>query len=232
MQQAENPVETPSAPRRPRSVATTLRRWAPRAVFEGTLIVLSVVLALMLADWADRRRTAAEVAEVRSFFVEEIRANRAILLSDAILPHHRRLRATFSAANEGEATQARAIDAYGEVFRTGIHVAPLRDAVWRSAEAGDLLGEMPIEDLFLLADIYKAQTTLAELSNGFVGGMPAVLAALESGQGVRASVMTGQLHLGDVVASEEGLLRLYDRALAALEPDAAKRMDDAAAPAR
>lgn len=161
-------TETAAKPRKPS--ALRWRRWLPRAAFESVLIVFSVVLALMLADWADRRRTAAEVAEVRAFFIKEIRANRAILLSDPILPHHRRLRTAFGTANEGEATQAKAMQAYGQVFRSGIHVPPLRDAVWRSAETGDLLGEMPIEDLFLLADIYKAQTTLAELSNGFIAG--------------------------------------------------------------
>ena len=219
-------TETAAKPLKPS--ALRWRRWLPRAAFESVLIVFSVVLALMLADWADRRRTAAEVAEVRAFFIEEIRANRAILLSDPILPHHRRLRTAFGTANEGEATQAKAMQAYGQVFRSGIHVPPLRDAVWRSAETGDLLGEMPIEDLFLLADIYKAQTTLAELSNGFIAGTPAVLSALESGQGVRAAIVTGQLHLGDVVTSEEGLVMMYDRALAKLDPDASNRTDDAA----
>lgn len=218
----------PSSPPALNRIAVRWRRWLPRAVFESVLIVFSVVLALMLADWADRRRTAQEVAEVRAYFIEEIRANRAILLSDAILPHHRRLQAVFSAAGEGEATREAGIAAYGQIFQTGIHVPPLRDAVWRSAETGDLLGEMPIEDLFLLSDVYKAQTTLETLSTSFIAGMPDVLSGLESGEGVRSALMTGQLHLGDVVASEEGLVRLYDRALEALDADAANRADDAA----
>ena len=144
---------TENEPSPVRRVAIRWRRWLPRAAFESVLIIFSVVLALMLADWADRRRTAHEVAQVRGFFIEEIRANRAILVSAPILPHHRRLREIFSNVSEGDVTQAQAMAAYGQVFQTGIHVAPLRDAVWRSAETGDLLGEMPIEDLFLLADI-------------------------------------------------------------------------------
>lgn len=222
---SDTETETTARPLRP--FALRWRRWLPRATFESVLIVFSVVLALMLADWADRRRTAAEVAEVRTFFIEEIRANRALLLSDSILPHHRRLHTAFGTAAQGEATQEKAMQAYRQMFRTGIHVAPLRDAVWRSAETGDLLGEMPIEDLFLLADIYKAQATLTDLSNGFISGTPGVLSALENGQGVRAAIATGQLHLADVVASEEGLVQLYDRALAKLDPDASNRTDDA-----
>lgn len=222
-------TETPKHPIK--RVAIRWRHWLPRAAFESVLIVFSVVLALMLTDWADRQRTKAEVAQMRAYFVEEIRANRDIVLSEPILPHHRRLRGVFAEANEGEATQAKAMAAYGQIFQTGIHVAPLRDAVWRSAATGDLLGEMPIEDLFLLADIYKAQTTLEDLSDGFFVGMPGVLSGLENGDGVRAALVTGQLHLGDVVASEEGLVQLYDRALRALDasgqPDAATRADDA-----
>ena len=66
--------------------------------------------------------------------------------------------------------------------------------------------------------------------------MPAVLSGLENGDGVRAALVTGELHLGDVVASEEGLVQLYDRALEALDAGsdaaAATRADDVAAPAR
>lgn len=229
-------TENEPSPSPVRRVAIRWRRWLPRAAFESVLIIFSVVLALMLADWADRRRTAHEVAQVRGFFIEEIRANRAILVSAPILPHHRRLREIFSNVSEGDVTQAQAMAAYGQVFQTGIHVAPLRDAVWRSAETGDLLGEMPIEDLFLLADIYKAQATLEGLSTGFISSMPAVLSGLENGDGVRAALVTGELHLGDVVASEEGLVQLYDRALEALDAGsdaaAATRADDVAAPAR
>lgn len=225
--------ETQPAPAAVRRVALRWRRWLPRAVFESVLIVFSVVLALMLADWADRRRTAHEVAQVRAYFVEEIRANRAILLSQPILPHHRRLRGVFADVDEGAVTQEQVTAAYLQVFQTGIHVPPLRDAVWRSAETGDLLGEMPIEELFLLADIYKAQAAIGGLSHGFVGGLPGLLSGLENGDGVRAALMAGQLHLGDVVAGEEGLVRMYDRALAALDAEpqaaAATSADDAAA---
>ena len=225
--------ETPPPTYPLRRPAIRWRRWLPRAAFESVLIVFSVVLALMLADWADHRRTNHEVAQVRAYFVEEIRANRAILLSQPILPHHRRLRGVFADVNEGSVTQEQVMAAYGQVFETGIHVPALRDAVWRSAETGDLVGEMPIEDLFLLADIYKAQAALESVSHGFIDGMPGLLSGLENGEGVRAALGAGQLHLGDVVAGEEGLVRMYDRALAALdaEPEAAAATsaDDAAA---
>lgn len=229
-------MDEPTAPL-PRRRPIVWRRWLPRAVFESVLIVFSVILALALTDWAERRRTAAEVAEVRAFFIQEIRANRAILVSEAILPHHRRLRTLFSQTPVGpDLTPAQAMQPFNATFETGIHVPPLRDAVWRSAGTGDLLGEMPIEQVFVLADAYAAQTRLMNTSTGFIATVPALLGGLESGDGVRAAVMAGQLHLGDVVAGEEDLVRLYDRALAALgaEPadPAATRADDEGPPTR
>lgn len=197
-----------------------LARWGPRAAFESLLIVFSVVLALALTNWAEERKTAAQVAEARQFFIAEIRANREILLSEPILPHHRRLRRIFNvAAGQNSPTVDDAMNAYGAVFETGLHVPPLRDAVWRSAQTGDILGEMPLEEVFLLADVYAAQGRLSQTSGQFVSGVPALLGQLEQGRGVRAALVSGQLTLGDVVAGEEGLVQLYDRALARLDPN-------------
>lgn len=213
-------MDAPADAPPPRKSRRDWRRWGPRAVFESLLIVFSVVLALGLTNWAEQRKVATEVAEARAFFIAEIRANRAILLDDSILPHHRRLRTVFSeAAALPRPTQADAMRAYGAMFQTGLHVPPLRDAVWRSTQTGELLGEMPLEDVFLLADVYAAQAQLLESNGRFVSGMPPVLAGLERGDGIRAAIMAGQLHLGDVVAGEEGLVLLYDRALARLDPE-------------
>ena len=215
-------MDAPADAPPPRKTRRDWRRWGPRAVFESLLIVFSVVLALALTDWAEQRKIAAEVAEARAFFVAEIRANRAILTDASILPHHRRLRSIFSeAASLPQPTTGDAMRAYGAMFETGLHVPPLRDAVWRSVQTGDLLGEMPLEDVFLLADVYAAQGRLSDTNGQFIAAMPTMLAGLERGDGVRAAIVSGQLHLGDVVAGEEGLVRLYDRALARLDPDGA-----------
>lgn len=117
--------------------------WAPRAVFECVLIVFSVVLALMLADWAENRKTAERVQEARVWLVAEIAANRAVLVHDQYLPHHRRLSAAFSGVAPGDPTREQAMPAFEALFDTGIHVAPLRDAVWRSVSTSDLAAEIP-----------------------------------------------------------------------------------------
>lgn len=210
----EEPLTPPEPKTRPE-----WRGWAVRAAFESALIVFSVILALAVTNWADQRKTAAEVREARAYFVAEIRANRALLADDAFLPHHRRLREVFNAtAGKADLTRADAVSAYGTMFETGLHLPPLRDAVWRSVQSGDLMGEMPLEEVFLLADVYAAQARVMRTHDGFVSTLPPILGEIERGEGLRAGVTAGQLSLGDVVASEEGLMDLYDKALARLDP--------------
>lgn len=65
------------------------------------------------------------------------------------------------------------------------------------------------------------------MSETFVTGMPTLLAGLQSGVGVKAAVMSVALHLGDVTATEAGLIQQYDAALARLDPDGRLRREAA-----
>lgn len=204
------------------------RRWAPRAVFESLLIVFSLILALGLTNWAEDRETAERVQEARAFLAAEIAANRAVLVGDQYLPHHRRLNSLFSQASKVERpTRQDAMPAFQALFETGIHVAPLRDAVWRSASSSGLTAKMPLTEVFLLSDIYRQQEQLGRMSETFVAGTPALLTGLENGSGVKAALTAVNLHLGDITASEAGLVRQYDAALARLDPDGRLRREAA-----
>ncbi len=208
--------------------AVRWRRWAPRAVFESLLVVFSLILALGLTNWAEDRETAERVREARAYLVAEIAANRAVLVGDQYLPHHRRLNSLFSEASNAERpTQQQAMPAFEALFETGIHVAPLRDAVWRSASSSGLTAKMPLTEVFLLSDIYRQQEQLGRMSETFVAGTPALLTGLENGSGVKAALIAVNLHLGDITASEAGLVRQYDAALARLDPDGRLRRETA-----
>lgn len=219
--------DAPDSPPPPSIRRRIWPRWGPRAVFECVLIVFSVVLALMLADWAEDRKTAERVREARTWLVAEIAANRAVLVHDQYLPHHRRLSAAFSQVPAGEPTREQAMPAFDALFDTGIHVAPLRDAVWRSVSTSDLAAEIPLTELFVLSDIYRQQDQLRRTSETFVTGMPTLLTGLQSGVGVKAAVMSVAFHLGDVTADETGLIQQYDAALARLDPDGRLRREAA-----
>lgn len=202
--------------------------WGPRAAFESLLIVFSVVLALTLADWAEDRKTAERVREARAYLVAEISTNRALLAGDAFLPHHRRLGERFSEAGQLERpTAQQAMPAFRALFETGIHVAPLRDSVWRSTSSRGLTAEMPLTEVFILSDIYRQQEQMSRISEAFVGNMPALLSGVEDGSGVKTALTAVTLHLGDITASETDLIRRYDAALERLDPTGRLRRESA-----
>lgn len=230
----ETPAAAPAGSLRARMA--DWRAWAPRAVFESLLIVFSVVLALGVTNWAEDRRTAHRVSEMRAFLIEEIRLNRTTLRDPYWLPHHERLnRIVGSAAMMESPGRANAEAAMAAVFETGIHVGGPRDTVWRGFEASGLMSEMDPQEIFLLSDIYRTQELLSGADAGINGSLGDILQGFEDGSGIRAGLMRVHLYLSDVVAAERDLIVKYDAALARLDPDgdirpapaAATRTDDA-----
>jgi len=193
--------------------------WLRQAIVESVLIVVSLLLALGLNEWNEARVRAERVAELRQFFVEEIRSNRTRLASDEIYPHHLRLRKAL-AGYEGadrptEADRERAF----APFRTGVHPMGFRDAVWRSAGFGDLLQHMDQREVFMLADIYRLQENLDEINRAAYSQLISANPGSEDPAEVAKLVRTLQLYLGDVTAIEAELLVLYGRALKQLSDE-------------
>jgi hypothetical protein len=194
-----------------------VREWGPRAVFESLLIVLSIVLALALSQLAINMQTEARVREARAYFVQEIRANRAILVADDIIPHHRRLHGLVAALDfDHPISRAASENARNALFATGIHVAPLRDVVWRTYSGGELMEHIPPHVSFALNDAYRAQDQLAALQNSYYPVLSQLPAQMLTSDDLRGPLISLQLHLGDLIGSEESLVSRYDAALAAL----------------
>lgn len=228
----------PAPPLRRVSPFHRWRRWAPRAAFECALIVFSVVLALALTGWAEDRRTARRVDEMRGYLIAEIRANRAMLTDSYMLPHHQALSRTFAAAGGlpgGRPTPDSAARATDQLFRTGLHQPAPRDAVWNSVASSDLLGEMDMEDVLALARVYRTQESLEGVNRAGYQSAIGLLEVSSQGSDAHVPMMRMTLYLEDLIGMETNLIRLYDEALAELNagpPPAASRTDDAAAPAR
>ncbi|HKP93927.1 MAG TPA: hypothetical protein VJS88_08510, partial [Chthoniobacterales bacterium] len=137
-------------------------RWLPRALFESVFIVLSILLALAVNEWRDKQARITRVAEARSAFVNEIRANRDLLLRDDFVAHHRRLQAEYEKLRETGSAEP------GSAFDTGLHPAPLRDAAWRSFSASGTLVDFAPAEVILLSDIYRAQDSLEKLNSSYI----------------------------------------------------------------
>ena len=226
----------PSAPPR-RNPFARWRRWLPRAVFESVLIVFSVILALGLTNWAEDRRTAHRVAEMRGFLIQEIRANRADLATDDYVPHHRRLKQGFAQAGgmpNMTVTRQSAEPAITALFAGGgLRLAAPNDAVWTSVSASDLFEHLEPEEVFMLAQVYRAQESLESTNRAGYENAIGLLDILSDEGDAHRQMMRMTLYLEDLIQQETNLLRLYDRALARMDPDhapAATRKDDGAAP--
>src|SRR3954447_3238813 len=182
-------------------------RWLPRALFESLFIVLSILLALAVNEWRDKQARITRVAEARSAFANEIRANRDLLLSDDLLSHHRKLQGEYKQLRETGSAEA------GGAFDTGLHPAPLRDAAWRSFSASGILTDFAPADVLLLSDIYRAHDGLEKLNSSYIAVMREPRANQETLEYKRDVNRSLSMYLNDVVPLEERLVREYERAL-------------------
>lgn len=229
------PIET--RPPRRRLPPLKWRRWAPRAAFESVLIVFSVVLALSLTGWAEDRRTAHRVADMRQFLIAEIRTNRDGLASEAYIPHHEQLKLAFADAGGMpgmEVTSQSARPALDRLFSSGLQLMATQNAVWTSVSASDLFEHMDPEEVFMLARVYRAQESLDSINSAGYDNAVGLLNVLSDEGNVNRDMMRMTLYLEDLIQQEKTLLRLYDQALARLDPqpDAAATRTDDAAPAK
>lgn len=212
--------------------------WGARAVFESVLIVFSVVLAMGVGEWAEHRRTANRVAEMRQFMIAEIRANRDNLATDDYIPHHQQLKQAFAAAGgmpDMVVTRQSAEPAISKLFGGGgLHLASTQDAVWTSVSSSDLFQHMEPEEVFILARVYRAQEALEGVNRGGYENALGLLNVLSNEGDAHREMMRMTLYLEDLIQQERNLLRIYDQALAELDPGgevpAARRPGDAAPP--
>jgi hypothetical protein len=196
------------------------------------LIVFSVVLALAVTSWAEDRRTAAKVREMRQFVIREVRTNRDTLRDPYWLPHHERLAAAVSRATTiQDPSLADARAALDVMFATGVHIGATRDAVWRGLQASDLMAEMEPEEVFMLSDVYQTQAQLEQINAGMTQSFGEVLEGIETRSAIKSGLVRLNMYMNDVIGLERALLRKYDAALVAMgeeiAPAAATRTDDA-----
>lgn len=140
------------------SVRPPLRSWMPRAIFESSLIVFSVLLALLLNEWragvAQQGRVDQAVAAIRSELEENQR-----LVHEA-REYHLRLAESFSASAEAGAEtpdmrlMTQGILAPAHVLRTA----------WESAQNADLLAQLPYDTILTLSSLYARQAEYEGLS--------------------------------------------------------------------
>ena len=189
------------------------RRWMFRAVFESVLIIVSIVVALGVNEWRDRRELEAHAREARVAFGREITANRGILLAEKSgLPDHRRLWERYRELGQKPVLTAADLQPVYDEFPQGVNMLRLRDAVWRSLSGSDVLRRLDQRDLFLLAEIYRQQEEIDDYNRAMYAAWRQVNGDAESPGYIKDSVRSTRAYLADVIGAEERLRKLYEEA--------------------
>jgi hypothetical protein len=187
------------------------RPWLSDLIIQPIMIVLSILVALGVNNWQESRALAKRVADARTAFINEIRANRDLLVSSDYLPHHQRLRAQYKQAADAGAADP------GAFFETGVHPAPLRDSAWRMLTGSTILTELPSDLVLALSEIYRAQESLEKGNNGFLTALVAPRSDRETPAYAKDVTGSISMYLNDLVPAEERLVQNYDTALEKLK---------------
>ncbi|HVF70157.1 MAG TPA: hypothetical protein VM940_00985 [Chthoniobacterales bacterium] len=189
------------------------RRWLVRAVFEAALIVVSIVVALGVNEWRDRRELETQVRHARVSFTREIEANRALLLSEETgLPNHERLLERYREVSAKPMLSAADLQPIYDEFPHGVAILRLRDAVWRSLSGSDLIRRLDQSELFLLAEIYRQQEEIDDFNRAMYAAWRQVDSAAESPGYIKDNVRSTRAYLADMIGAEQRLRKLYERA--------------------
>jgi type II secretory pathway pseudopilin PulG len=183
------------------------RSWLSQLIIQPVMIILSILAALAVNQWQESRGRAQRVADARTAFVNEIRSNRELLVSESYLPHHRRLRQEYAQIMKGE------IQDKHSFFETGVHPTPLRDSAWRVLSGTATLMDLPPEIVLALSDIYRTQDSIEKRNDGFLNAIAAPRSDRETPAYVKDATMSIGMFLNDLVPAEEQLLNSYKHAL-------------------
>ncbi len=198
------------------------QREGVRWLFEGLLIVFSVLIALVIDEAVESRKLDREKRAALERITLEIENNAAIL--ERWLPRHREVagRLREIASDPGSPRRERifapgffdlSVAWDGESFID----ATLSSSAWEAAKAKGIVSEIEYETVQQLTDVYALQQvltehTIARFSHAFFDR------ATHRPENLDASLVQFQLLVSELVGQESTLAELYRRALEHLEP--------------
>lgn len=200
----DHDARPPEPPAISRPSSPSWKPWLGKALFEGALIVFSVLLALSLDGWREEAAERGRLTEAVHSLADEVKLNRDLLAGDFYIAHHRRLLEHYQArADAGSSEEA------NEAFKTGLHPAPLRNTAWASLGDSGVARLLPFALRADLAGIYRDQASLEELFRSLVAGLTQPRADRETSAYQRDQIRVLAVTLTDMVATENRLLRQY-----------------------
>lgn len=180
------------------------RAWTGRLVFEGTLIVFSVLLALTLDGWRQDAAEERRLNEALESLADELKFNRELLEQPRHLEYHRGLYRHYLALADSDS-----IDGADKAFKDGLRIARVRDTAWTSFMASDVSNRLPFALRAELAGIYGDQDGIDELFRLTIGGLVAARSDRDVPAYRRDQIRVLAMFLTDLVIREERLLNEY-----------------------
>jgi type II secretory pathway pseudopilin PulG len=198
------------APAAPPSPRPRFRKTVRELAFEALLIVISILLALAVNEWAEGRKERRLAEQALVSFARELAQNRAHVAE--VIPYHDTLaivarRADSLALVHSYADWRREVPQFG-----GMHNPELSGTAWQTALATGALTNIGYDTVAALSQAYNAQTRLDQFTADYVPLFDFSDAAMAS------TARRAYVYFASARVAERSLLRDYDAALALLGP--------------
>ncbi|MCH8072418.1 MAG: hypothetical protein IIA09_10745 [Proteobacteria bacterium] len=190
--------------------AKTTADWLPRVLFESTLIVLSILVALGLDEWRGERQDEETVQLALSNFASELRQNQA-RVEDAA-PFNRGLRSVLR--NRYENGDIDSVDEFVNMVESYVPVV-LQSAAWETALATGSLAKMEYDLVSALSLTYSLQNRYQLIS---LLGMAELTSPQNlSEEKLNLAVYNSIRYLDNITSMEEELGVIYDEAFLVIQ---------------
>lgn len=181
--------------------------WLAEVIVQSIAVTVSILLALWVDQWKQRRSARELATESMSNFVTEIQRNEARV--DDILPYHEGIRSMLQSEETSHSihTQAEFQNAIGV---DGLRPPSLLQTAWQTSVATGALTHLDYETVAALSLTYTLQDRFREDSRA---GFQSVMQASDFRPGAAdMAVHSADNYLREVVSSENDLRATYAQA--------------------
>jgi len=181
--------------------------WLAEVIVQSIAVTVSILLALWVDQWKQRRAARDLATESMSNFVKEIRQNEARV--DDILPYHLGLRSMLAQEESTHSIHTQA-EFQNTIGVDGLRPPSLLQTAWQTAVATGALTHLDYETVAALSLTYTLQDRFREDSRA--GFQQLVQASDFRPGGADLAVHSADNYLREVVNSENDLRATYAQA--------------------
>ena len=181
--------------------------WLAEVIVQSIAVTVSILLALWVDQWKQRRAARDLATESMSNFAKEIRQNEARL--DDVLPYHEGLRSMLQQVEKSHTIHTQS-EFQSAVGIDGLRPPSLLQTAWQTAVATGALTHLDYETVAALSLTYTLQDRFREDSRS---GFQSIMEASDfKPGGADIAVHSADNYLREVVNSENDLRATYAQA--------------------